>query len=335
MLVYVFLVIGFVFLIKGADFFVEGSSSVAKIFKVPSIIIGLTIVAMGTSTPEMAVSISAGLVGKNALAVSNVIGSNIFNLLVIGGLCAIIHGMKVDKDILKRDFPFAIGAGILLLLMTIDLFFKGGIGSGTFDLSGAQEIGVISRVDGLILIVLFIIYMVMLIRSALKGRKDAMIENFEGEEEEYKVLSLPKSILYIIGGAAVIIAGGQLVVNSASAIAASFGMTDTLIGLTVCAIGTSLPELVTSIAAMKKGEDELALGNIVGSCIFNVLFVLALSAVLTPITVAMADMYDLAFLAIASLFMYLCSVTKKYVNRMEGIIIFVLYILYMIYVIIR
>ncbi len=335
MLMYVLLLVGFVLLIKGADFFVEGSSSIAKTLKVPSIIIGLTIVAMGTSAPELAVSVSAGLAGSNEIAVSNVIGSNMFNLLIIGGLTAIIAGMKVDSATLKRDFPFAIGAGIILLIFCVDVLFQGQLSTSLFDFAGNQYAGSIGLVKGLILLAFFAVYMFLLIKSTLASRKTALNAEIEEEEEEIKTHSVPVSILFVVGGAIAIVFGGDLVVDSASAIAATFGLSQTLIGLTIVAIGTSLPELVTSMVAIKKGENDLALGNIVGSNIFNIFMVLAISAICHPITVYMKNVYDLIFLAIASLFLYVCAFTKKNVSRAEGAIIFLSYIAYMVYVCIR
>ena len=219
---YVLLIIGFILLIKGADFFVDGASSVAGKLKVPSLIIGLTVVSMGTSMPEAAVSISASLSGDNGISLGNVIGSNIFNLLVVVGVSSVILPIATDRDILKRDMPIniAITAGLCVMLFDGDL----------------------SRLDAAILLLLFAAYMFILIRSALKNRVEA---------PEQKVLSWPKSLLLVFAGLAAIIGGGQLVVNSAKIIAATLGMGETLIGLTVVAIGTSLPELVTSIVAAK------------------------------------------------------------------------------------
>ena len=241
-LVMVLLVIGFVFLVKGADFFVEGSSSVAKRFNVPSLIIGLTIVAMGTSLPETAVSVTASLVDNNALAVSNAVGSNIFNLMVVIGFCAVMTPVAVDKQTLKRDFPFSVLCAVLLLAL-------GFIG---------MELG---HVDGAILLVLFAVYIIVLVRIALKHKNSgAAVE----EEGEIKLLSMPRSLIYIVLGGASIAVGGDMVVDSASRIAIDFGMSQTLVGLTIVSIGTSLPELVTSIVAARKNEVDMALGNAIG-----------------------------------------------------------------------
>ena len=245
-MIYVWLVVGFVLLIKGADFLVEGSSAVAKLLKIPAVVIGLTIVAMGTSAPEAAVSITAGLAGNNDIAIGNIIGSNIFNLLVVVGVCAVMKGVATDKDILKRDMPVNIGISALLLLFLMDLK--------------------ITRIEGIILLILFVVYMIIVVGEGVKNRTE--------QEEEVKSLSPLISIVYILGGLAAVVFGGNLVVDNASEIARNFGLSQNLIGLTIVAVGTSLPELVTSIVATRKGESGLALGNAVGSCIFNILDVI-------------------------------------------------------------
>jgi len=303
---YLLLLVGFVLLIKGADFFVEGSSSIARLLKIPSVIIGLTIVALGTSSPEAAVSITASLAGNNDIAFSNVIGSNIFNFLMVVGICAALGGVNTNRDILKRDLPLNIGVTLLLLIFMIDLK--------------------LNRLEAAILLVVLITYMVLLIRNALKNRT---------QQEETKVLSPIRSILYIIGGLAAIIIGGQLVVNSSSEIAASFGLSQTLIGLTIVAVGTSLPELVTSIVAARKGENELALGNALGSSIFNILFILGLSAALSPITAVGESIIDCIILLVVGAIMLIFSKTDMKTVRGEGIFCILCYIGYMAYIIMR
>ena len=233
---YVLLLVGFVLLVKGADFFVEGSSSLAKILKVPSVIIGLTIVAMGTSAPEASVSINAALGGSNDIAISNVVGSNIFNGLVVVGICAFLSGFQTNAEILKRDMPVNILVTLILCLMFLD--------------------GTLGRVEGFLLLAGMVLYITCMIRSALRNRE---------EGEVCKVLPLPKSILFMGGGLAAVIFGGDLVVDNACIIATNFGVSQNFIGLTIIAIGTSLPELVTSIVATRKGDSGLALGNAVGS----------------------------------------------------------------------
>lgn len=318
----ILLVAGFVALVKGADLFVDGSSSIAAIFKVPSVIIGLTIVALGTSAPELAVSTSAALKGSNEIALSNVVGSNIFNLLMVLGVCAVIKPLPITKAIKKRDFPLSIVVtatlfGVLALQMIDKVDF------GAVKMS--DNVSEVSRVIGISLVVLFIIYIVILIISAIKNKT---------EGEPTKTMSPLKSILFIIIGLALIIAGGQFVVNSAKFIAAAFGMSETLIGLTVVAFGTSLPELVTSIVASRKGENELAVGNVVGSNIFNMMFILGISAALHPITVNFACMTDFAILIVASVMVFIFALKNK-INRVEGIVMILFYIATVVFAAVR
>lgn len=305
-MMYLLLLVGFVLLIKGADLFVDGSSSVAGILKVPSVIIGLTIVAMGTSAPEAAVSISAGFSGNSDISLGNIIGSNIFNLLIVIGVCAIIFPAVSNKDILKRDMWWNIAISALLFVLILDKK--------------------ISRIDGVILIAAFIVYIGLMIRSALKNRM---------EEQPQNLLPLSKSIIYIIIGLAAVVLGGDLVVDNASKIAASLGMSDTLIGLTIVAIGTSLPELVTSITASRKGDSGIALGNAVGSCLFNIMFILGVASVLTPINAVTELIIDSGILILVTIFMLVFAFTGRKTSRIEGIICVAAYIAYTAYIIIR
>lgn len=304
------LVAGFVLLIKGADFFVEGSSSVAKRLKVPSMIIGLTIVAMGTSLPECAVSVTASMNNSNSLAVSNAIGSNIFNLMIVCGVCALFTPLAVQKGTLKREFPFSVLCALLLLGL-------GFIGS------------TLGRMDGVVLLVIFTAYLVWMVISARKARANA-----EGEDE-YKLLPGWKCILFIVGGAAAIKFGGDFVVDGASVIAAWIGMSQTLIGLTVVAFGTSLPELVTSIVAARKNEVDMALGNVIGSNVFNILFVLGIAAAISPIGFIAENMVDIAVLVVMSLIVWVMAWTKQKINRSEGIVMVVIYAIYLVYICVR
>lgn len=326
-LTYIMLIVGFFFLVKGADWFVGGCSSVAKLLHVPTIIIGLTIVAFGTSAPEAAVSITAALKGSNDIAIGNVVGSNFFNLLVVVGLCAVIKPMKISKDILKKEFPQSILAGVLLLILSLDMWiFK----------APSNTIG---RIDGLILLILFAGFVFIQVRNALKAMKssknsaDELV--LEAAEVEVHTLSPLKSILFIIIGLALVIAGGDFVVDSATAIARSFGLSEAFIGLTIVAFGTSLPELVTSIVAAKKGENDLALGNVVGSNIFNILLVLGASAAVHPVAVAMDSIYDLIILTVVSLITYGFARIKFEINRLEGVFMVAMYAAYVAYLFIR
>lgn len=306
------LLVGFVLLIKGADFFVEGSSTVAKKLRIPSIIVGLTIVAMGTSLPELAVSTTASLAGNNAIAISNVVGSNLFNLIVVCGACALFSPLAIKKDVLKKDFPLAIGCGILLLAM-------GALGMA------------ISRVDGIILSVLFVTYIIVLVRQALKARANTKDEEVSSE----KMIPVWLCIIYIVGGIAAIKFGGDFVVDSAVVIAGKLGLSENLIGLTIVAVGTSLPELVTSIVASRKNEVDMAVGNVLGSNIFNILLILGVAGTISPMAFIMENIIDIVILTAASLLIYVFAWTKQKINRTEGIIMLLMYASYMVYICLR
>lgn len=304
-MVYILLVLGFVMLIKGADFFVEASSSVARMLRVPSIIIGLTIVAFGTSAPELAVSTTASLAGNNEIAVGNVIGSNIFNLLVVLGACGTIHAFKVR---LRWDFIASIAVGVILLAMIFgDLF--------------------LSRMEAFILLGLFAAFLILTVRDALINRVEA--------EENATTLSLLRCVVYIAGGLTAIVWGGDLVVDCASEIALNFGLSQTLVGLTVVALGTSLPELVTSVVASRKGENGLAVGNVIGSNIFNIVMVLAVSAAVKPIAVNRFAVIDAACLVVFSLITLALCKSRERLSRLEGLIMLGMYAAYLIYICIR
>lgn len=316
---FVLLIVGFVLLVKGADFFVDGSSGIAKFLKIPSIVIGLTVVALGTSAPEAAVSIIAGVNGSNDIAVGNVIGSNMFNLLGVLGISALINPVRVDGQIVKKEFPFMLAATAVFALAAFDMA-----------LGGAQS-NVISRGEAFIMLILMGIFLYSVITFALRSRK----ESGAADEDNGKPKSLLKCILFTVGGLAGIIFGGQLVVDNASKIAKQFGMSETLVGLTIVAVGTSLPELVTSIVAAKKGESDIAVGNVVGSNVFNILFVLAASAAITPMNINGQGLCDLLILMGVSITAYIFCVTKKTVNRVEGGVLTALYAGYMVFAIMR
>ena len=303
---YLLLLIGFVLLIKGADFFVDGSSSLARIMKVPSVIIGLTIVAMGTSAPEASVSVNAALAGSNDIAISNVIGSNLFNGLVVVGVCAFMAGFKTNPEILKRDMPLNIIVTAILCIMLLDRH--------------------INRIEGIILLIGMAVYIAAMVISTLKNRETA---------DECKILSLPKSLIFIIGGLIAVIFGGTLVVDNACLIAKDFGVSENFIGLTIIAIGTSLPELVTSITATRKGDSGLALGNAIGSNLFNILFILGMSATICPLNVLSESIIDCIILLVSAVILYVFARTKKTMNRWEGIVCVFLYVGYTAYLLIR
>ena len=302
------LIIGFVFLVKGADMFVDGASNIAYNFKIPTLIVGLTIVAFGTSAPEAAVSIAASVAGNNAISIGNVVGSNIFNLLCIIGICALIGTLPVDKELLKRDFPVVLGSTVLLVLF-------------------AHLFGELSRVIGILFLALIIIYVYLMVKKAKT--------NPEASEIQEAKFGMGKSVIFLIIGLIGIILGAEFVVNSASFLASMFGLSDTLIGLTIVAIGTSLPELVTSLTALKKGDTGIVIGNIIGSCLFNILFILGISSAIVPMPIAPTMMTDLIFLVAITALSYIFANTKDKFDRKEGLVLFVLFIIYMAFVIIR
>ena len=302
------LVLGFVLLIKEADFFVDGASSVAKKFRIPSIIIGFTIVAMGTSLPECAVSVTASLANNNALAISNVVGSNIFNLMVVCGASAIFAPLAIQKSTLLKEFPFSIFCALLLLVL----------GYTSFNLG---------RMEGIVLLVLFLVYLLWMIFSALKNRQEI--------DEDVNILPTWKCLLFIIGGAIAIKYGGDFVVDGASFIATKMGFSQNLIGLTIVALGTSLPELVTSIVADRKNEVDMALGNAIGSNIFNILLVLGVAGAISPVAFIMENVIDIVILTIMSAYVWILAWTKNHINKTEGISMILIYVIYLVYICIR
>ena len=305
-MMYVVLIAGMLLLVKGADYFVDGSASVAKILKVPSLIIGLTIVALGTSLPEASVSITASIAGNNELALSNIIGSNIFNTLVVVGCSAMIAPFIMDRDIIKRDLIINLIVSVSLCLFIFD--------------------GILGRMDGILLLIGLVTFMMVLIRSVMR---------YDVEEEIGESFSISKSIILIVIGVVAIILGGNFVVNGASDIARQWGMSETLIGLTIVSIGTSLPELVTSVVAARKGESSLSLGNAIGSNILNVLFILGISGTLTPIAAVSENIIDVAVLIGIAVFILILSRLNDKMTRTKAAIFIGLYAIYMIYIIVR
>ena len=319
------LLAGFVALIKGADWFVDGSAAVAKRFHVPGVIIGLTIVAMGTSAPELAVSTSAAIQGSNEIAISNVIGSNIFNLLVVLGICAIIHSVPVDKVILKRDYPMNLGITIVLFLFAgLPALLNGDL----FSHEMTEDVGNVSRVCGITFLLIFAAYIFFLIRDAKKNK-------LEEEEEEAEPMAPWKCVLLILIGIGLIVGGGEAVVYGAKEIALAAGMSETLVGLTIVALGTSLPELVTSIVAAHKGQVDMAVGNCIGSNIFNILLILGVSTTIHPIGVKVANIWDLIILIAVSIVTLMFCINKKRISRGEGIVMVLMYVGSMVFAVVR
>ena len=307
------LVIGFALLVKGADFFVEGASDIARKLGIPSIVIGLTIVALGTSLPELAVSVTAALKESNDIALGNVTGSNIMNLLVVVGLAAVIRPITVKRSVLKRDYVMSLLMTLLMLAGAADIFGNNGKAS-------------ISLLDGAVLLGVTAGYMYHLIRTAVRNRV----------AEQFGITRpLPLSLLFCIGGAVAIIGGGQMGVNSATDLAYGIGMSETLVGLTIVAVGTSLPELVTSVVAARKGESEIALGNVLGSNILNIGFILGTSGVIHPITVGMENVYDMLILILLTAVFLVPLWIRQRVSRGTGAAMLGCYLGYMVYIVVR
>ncbi|WP_208589251.1 calcium/sodium antiporter [Gracilibacillus suaedae] len=315
---YILLILGFVLLIKGADLFVDGASKIARAFHVSPLLIGLTIVAFGTSSPEATVSIIAALEENAGVAIGNVVGSNILNISLVVGVAAFIYPLKVESETIRKEIPFTLLASVALLILISDV-----------QLQAVNE-NLITRGDGLIILLLFSIFLYYIVEVA-KNSRDKM----KKEKKEQESVSWGKYILLTIGGLLGIIFGGELVVRNATDIALSFGMSETLVGLTIVAIGTSLPELITSITAAIKKESEIALGNIVGSNIFNILFVLGTTAVIHPLVVNSKIILDILIMIALTGVLLIFSRTNFKVGKIEGGILVIAYILYMIFIILR
>ena len=299
------LILGFVMLVKGADFFVEGAAGIAGKFGIPQLVIGLTIVAMGPSAPEAAVSITAALGGNADLTVGNVVGSNIMNVLVILGLTAVIISVAIQKSTLQIELPFMIAISALMV-------FLGYTGE------------VITRLEGGILGIFFLIYLAYLFYMAKKGKEET--------EEVHKDKPMWLLIIATIGGAALIVFGSDFVVDSASKIAEKFGMSQSFIGLTIVAFGTSLPELVTSVTAARKGKADIAIGNIVGSNVFNILFVTGITAMITPVPYVLSSFLVDGFVMVgAGILLLLGVLRKKELRRPAGVVMLLCYVGYFTY----
>ena len=301
----ILLVIGFVLLIKGADYFVDGASSLATRMSIPPIIIGLTVVAMGTSAPEAAVSISSATHGSNAIAIGNIIGSNIANVFGILGLTAMITTLAVQKNTVRYEIPF-------VCLITMLLCWMG------------AEYGMISRAGAGVLLVLFIIFL---------GYLYLISRNTECSIDEVKQLSKTKIVLYIGLGLLALVLGSNITVDAAVSIARYLGVSERVIGLTIIAVGTSLPELVTSVIAARKGESDIAIGNIVGSNIFNILFVLGIAGLILPIPFNPAFLFDGAIAILATIMLLIFTCFGRRLTRMPGLLFVITYIAYIVYLI--
>lgn len=311
---YLLLILGFFFLVKGADIFVEGSSNLAKVLRVPTLIIGLTIVAFGTSAPEAAVSITASFNGSNEITIGNVLGSNICNLLLVLGTSALFKNLKTQKKVVQRDYLFCIFSSVVLLIMVSEEFLLG------------KEIAVITRSEGLILLCFLGIYLYALILEAFSENKKLTVEKRKFSW---------KDIVWIVLGILGILLGGNLVVNSAVKIAEAYHISENLIALTIVAIGTSLPELVTSVVAAIKGETDIAIGNVIGSNIFNIFFILGLSSAITPLSLDFSSLMDILVMTSVEILVYLLMLRKLEINKKKGLFMLLLYTSYVVYIIVR
>lgn len=298
------LVVGFAMLVKGADWFVDGAAGIAEKFGIPQLVVGLTIVAMGTSAPEAAVSITAALKGTAGIAVGNVVGSNILNILIILGLTGLITSVAVQKSTLLYEIPY-------MLIITIVLLFMGMHGNS------------VNLVEGIILWVLFILYLAYLFMMAKKGKQSA--------EESKESRPIWKLLIAAVIGGVVVVWGSNITVDSATALAEVIGLSEKFIGLTIVALGTSLPELVTSVTAAKKGNADIAIGNIVGSNIFNILFVLGTSALIIPITYEPSFVIDTLISVAAGVLLWVATIRNKKLTRPWGIVMLVCYAAYFVY----
>ena len=308
------LVLGFALLVKGADWFVDGAAGIATKFGIPQLVIGLTIVAMGTSAPEAAVSITAAFAGNAEITIGNIVGSNVLNILIILGITALVYPVAVQKSSLVFDIPVVLFATAILFVLGYD--------------------GNISRLDGIIMLVVFVAYLFFLFWDAKRPKKleSAEVKKEEAENEETKNegknLSLPKALIFTVIGLVLIVAGSNFVVKSATFIATALGLSQRFIGLTIVALGTSLPELFTSVTAAMKKNSDIAVGNIVGSNIFNILFIVGLSGLIVPVPFAPAFRFDTLVSGVAAILLLLCSLPKKRLSRIAGIFFLICYAVY-------
>ncbi len=307
------LVVGMVLLIKGADWFVDGASQIAKAMKIPSLIIGLTLVSIGTSTPELSVSVNSSIQGLNDMSFGNVIGSNIFNTFMVIGVSALFTPMVVSKGLLKGDMP------VLVAIYLVTLLFGFVVTPFVFDVW-----------EGIILLVLLVAYTVFLI---YRGKKENALN--PPKEEETKLRKWYINLLLVVVGLASIVFGGDFVVDNASKLAVRCGMSEFLVALTIVAIGTSLPELVTSIVASKKGENDIAVGNAIGSCLFNIVLILGLSASISPMTIGLDSLIDIIVMIISALLIIFMSVKSYTIGKWKGVVLISVYVVYFAYIVLR
>ena len=296
------LAVGFLMLVKGADWFVEGSAGIAKKMGIPQLVIGLTIVAMGTSAPEAAVSINASLKGNSGIAIGNVVGSNILNILIILGISALLSTIAIQRSTLRYEMPYMIFVTIILIVLGM---------TGEY----------VTRAEGVILWVLFLVYLAYLFRLAKQG----------AEEEEMEDRSTIKLLISMIGGGVIVVWGSDITVDSATQIAQMIGLSERFIGLTIVALGTSLPELVTSVVAAKKGNADIAIGNIVGSNIFNIIFVIGTAAIIAPVIYDASFLTDGIIAVLAGVLLWVSVLKTRSLRKPWGIVMLLFYLAYLVY----
>lgn len=309
----IYLILGFVIIIKASDMLVTGSVNLAKFLKVPTLVIGLTIVAIATGVPEIAISISSSLKGSNGLLLGNLLGSNMFNVLFILGLIAIIRPLYIKKEIILKNYLYALLSCLVLFIVSYDIYFHD------------NTINIITRTEGILLLCFAFMFLYSTVLDATLNKKKKI---------ETKKFSF-KDIIYVILGVILIALSAEVIVNSSVNISKYLGVSEDLIGLTIIAVGTNLPELVTSVVAVRKGESDIAIGNLIGTNIFNIFLILGLSATINPITISKNSFIDIIILGITSFIVYIFIQRRKDINRYEGIIMVLLYIIYIIYVVVR
>ncbi len=309
----IYLILGFIVIIKASDMLVSGSVNLAKFLKIPTLVIGLTVIAIATGVPEIAISISSSLKGSNGLLLGNLLGSNLFNILFILGLIALIRPLYIKKEIILKNYVFALLSCIVLLAVASDAILLD------------NKINLITRSEGILLLLFAFIFSYSTVLDATLNKKSKI------ETSKFSF----KDVLYIVLGIVLIALSAEVIVNSCVNISKYLGVSEDLIGLTIIAVGTNLPELVTSIVAVKKGESDMAIGNLVGTNIYNIFLILGLSATINPITISTNSFIDIIILTITSFIVYIFIRHKKDINKIEGITMILLYIIYIVYVVVR
>lgn len=315
------LIIGLALILAGANFLTDGSAALAQRFRVPEFIIGLTIVAVGTSTPELVVSVLSAIAGKSDVAIGNVVGSNIFNVFLILGLCALIRPLPLTAGNIRRDIPFGVATSLLLLVLAMDSWFKAG---------AVDRIG---RLDGILMLVIYLLLMTYTIRAT--GRTAPADSPADGSQPQKRPMAGWLMAVMIIGGLAGLIFGGELFLDSATALARRMGISESVIAITLVAGGTSLPELASSVVSLIKGKSDMALGNVIGSNIANILLILGLSATINPLTMGGITLVDLLVVLLSAVLLFLAAFTfrRRAIDRWEGALFLVIYAAYIAYLV--